>query len=448
MRILCLAALLVIGIGLRAADRPITPYSSVEPILRSLAAELPAELRDPTEAKWNQWARHQDQLIRQRLDQGDLDSMVNLLLFGTSFTNQARIQVETLTDSARSGVLRARVDDFLRALRAPAGNERVAFLRTMIRARGIDPDAADGTAGVFVLENLERVLQEKRTFAQRIEKAKRPGDATPEFLERSRLFRDRGISLDTSILPNYGIEEALREMKKRGLLREASMRRAAVIGPGLDFTDWDSGYEYYPEQTLQPFALYDSLSRLNLVQGAPAIEVFDISSRVLEHLRSARERARKGVPYVLQLPRDPSRGWIPGAPHYWRAFGDHIGDAVAPISPPPILKSLETRAVRIRPGVVLSCQPQDLNIVLNREMSNHEQFDLIVATNIFLYYGTLEQALALQNVAYLLKPGGFLISNTALPDLPDISMRLISYIKVPYQTAGVGDYMILYRKAE
>lgn len=438
---------MVVAVDLLAANRPIAPYSSVEPVLRSLANELPLELRDATSVKWDEWAHREDRRIRERLEQGALDSMVNLLLFGTSFTRQPRIQVETFTDFAKSGVLRARVDDFLRALRTPGSNERLAFLRALVRSKGIDPDATDAAAGVFVLQNLERVLQEKRTFAQRIEQAKRPGDATPEFLERSRLFRDRGISLDTSILPNFGIEEGLREMKKRGLLQVGGVRRAAVFGPGLDFTDWDSGYDYYPQQTLQPFALYDSLSRLELATGgATSITVFDISARVLEHLRLARERAQKGGAYVLQLPRDPTRGWVPAAPRYWRAFGDHIGDAVAPIPPPAILKGLETRAVRIHPSVVLSCEPQDLNIVMNRELSDHEQFDVILATNIFLYYDTLEQALALQNATYMLKPGGLLLTNTALPDFAVTSIRLAGNIKVSYAASGVGDYMIWYLK--
>jgi hypothetical protein len=80
-----------------------------------------------------------------------------------------------------------------------------------------------------------------------------------------------------------------------------------VIGPGLNFTDKQSGYDYYPQQTIQPFAVYDSLARLGLgTLSGLGITVFDISSRVLEHLQRARERAQKGTAYAIQLPRDPS----------------------------------------------------------------------------------------------------------------------------------------------
>ena len=53
----------------------------------------------------------------------------------------------------------------------------------------------------------------------------------------------------------------LRDMKERAVLPEGSITRVAVIGPGLDFADKGYGYDFYPVQTLQPFAIYDSLIR-------------------------------------------------------------------------------------------------------------------------------------------------------------------------------------------
>jgi hypothetical protein len=31
------------------------------------------------------------------------------------------------------------------------------------------------------------------------------------------------------------------------------------VGPGLDFADKQEGYDFYPLQTIQPFAVIDSL---------------------------------------------------------------------------------------------------------------------------------------------------------------------------------------------
>ena len=88
----------------------------------------------------------------------------------------------------------------------------------------MNPSTTEGAQklGVYVLGNLERVLKELRTYAQRVEESCRAAEAAAEFQERSGLFRDRGISLDTSILPNFGIETALRDLKNGGLLEEAA----------------------------------------------------------------------------------------------------------------------------------------------------------------------------------------------------------------------------------
>ncbi len=149
----------------------------------------------------------------------------------------------------------------------------------------------------------------------------------------------------------------------------------------------------------------------------------------------------------MQLPRE-QRPWAPGAVEYWRSFGTHIGEAVAPIEPPAALKGLETRAVRIRPDVVLSCKPVDLNVVFERfDLPVNKRFDLVIATNIFVYYDTLEQALALLNISPLLKPGGFLLTNEWLPRLPEIPMRSVRYTSVRYgEGAAEGDNIFWWKR--
>lgn len=93
--------------------------------------------------------------------------MINLLLFGTSFTKRPRMQFESLAAASKSGLLRSLVDDLLQGLRAPGENERLVFLRNVIRRQGLDPDSDDGKTGLFVLQNLQRVLQENAKFGQR-----------------------------------------------------------------------------------------------------------------------------------------------------------------------------------------------------------------------------------------------------------------------------------------
>jgi SAM-dependent methyltransferase len=416
--------------------RPVVSFATVKPVLDALGNELPAELKEPNEAKWKAWARHEDDIVRARLEKGALDSMINLLLFGTSFTTQQRVVTMNNSDDA---VVQSRLSDLLQGLRNPGKNERLIFLRKLLRRRGMEPDSSAGYAKTktFVLENLQRVVQEQTTFQEQFAEAKRETNQETGLSKRSHMFRDRGISLDTTILSSFGIEGALRDMKNQGILRERSIARVAVIGPGLDFTDKGFGYDFYPLQTLQPFAIYDSLIRLGLAEsGKIDITAFDISREVLEHLRRARHRAKSGENYVVQLPRE-SWPWVADAVQYWRLFGSEIGNPVAPIQPPPALKELETRAVAMRPEVVLSCKPVDLNVVFEQfDRSATTRFDLIIATNVFLYYGTTEQALALQNISTLLKPAGFLLTNDWLPHLPQIPMRSTGYTPVRYGESG------------
>ena len=121
-----LISFLILAIAF-AASRAFTPYASVKPILDAEQDRLPVELQNADQPKWLAWTRQQDKAIRERLQQGELDSMVNLLLYGTSFTSQPRISMEGdgLTKASKAGILRARVNDLVAGLASPGDNERL-----------------------------------------------------------------------------------------------------------------------------------------------------------------------------------------------------------------------------------------------------------------------------------------------------------------------------------
>ncbi len=394
-----------------------TPYAAIQGVLQQLA---PAELKSANAQTFAKWSREKDLAIRARLEQGDLDSMVNLLLFGTAFTAQPRMTIENLAAESRAGILRARLDDLVKALGNPGGNERLVFLRTLLTRKGHPP--TDAKTGAYILDNLQRVLKEKIAINQKIEAADGP------------VFSERGVSLDTTILPNYGIDAALTELKTRKLL--PAVTRVAIVGPGLDFIDKESGFDYYPQQTLQPFAVFDSLKRLAL--GTPSITILDISPRVLEHIKAARSRTS----YTIQLPRNASAAWTAGALDYWRNFGSASAQSVEAIATPANLLNVATRAVRFP---LPKLDAVDLNIVAQRLPTGN--FDLVVATNILVYYDAFEQALALSNIAAMLKPGGFLLTNDELPDVPSAPMRLIDRTTVVYsEQPRTTDTIFWYRR--
>src|SRR5262249_13857824 len=141
---------------------------------------------------------------------------------------------------------------------------------------------------------VDRVVAERQRYKLR-EESFPVGDPVGQIMAESRLFRDRGLSLDTSLLSSFAIEQALETMRKQGLLRPHTVRRIAVIGPGLDFADKNSGYDFYPVQTLQPFTSLDSLMRLDLAAPGPAdieLTTFDISTRVNDHILAIQRRAK------------------------------------------------------------------------------------------------------------------------------------------------------------
>lgn len=448
-------------------------YAEAQPILEALAEALPVALKNKNSSElrtlWPAWVARRDGEIRTRLAQGDEDSLVNFLLFGTSYTKQPRVTAKEIAEMrqenappSNSGpgsrgrslsILEARADDLIRALSAPGGNERLLFARRLLieqKGHFLKSTASRGWLRKYLLTSVASSLNEQVNYAKALESARLLGNTTEEFAERSRIYRNRGLSSDTSLLPNFGLEEALKAIRVRGLIKAGSLSRVAIIGPGLDFTDKQEGYDFYPQQTIQPFAIIDTLLRLGLARPETLrITTFDLSPRVNHHLESAQKRARRVQGYLVQLPRDPQARWKPEAIRYWEHFGDHIGAPAPPVAIPTSVGALKIRAVSIRPNIVARIRPVDLNIVLQHlELPPAERFDLIIATNIFVYYDTFEQTLAMANVERMLRPSGIMLSNNALLELPFSRMHSIDYLTVVYSDRpDDGDHIVWYKRA-
>jgi hypothetical protein len=384
-----------------------------------------------------------DTEIRARLAEGDEDSVINFLLFGVSFTTQPRI-TERDMDAGLSNVrdiVEHRIGDLAAAAAKPASDERLDFVRAVARRKGIDPSVASGSDALrrYLQERLARFLAEREAvFSRAVSAAGKaitdPAAAVPDV---GTLFSERGLSSDTTIFIDFGIEAALDAIKTNRLLAPGIARRVAIVGPGLDFTDKREGYDFYPPQTLQPFAVIDSLKRLGLAGRDLRLTTFDLSPRINRHVAAANERARAGVGYVLQLPRETAFQWNPLLVRYWEKLGDQIGEPAAAAAAPA---GVQMRAVRVRPDIVRSITPEDLNVVLQRVdlPAANEHYDLIVATNILVYYDVFEQSLAMTNVARMLKPGGLLLTNSPVFELPLTPMRSVGYTDLLYEQRDAG----------
>ena len=397
------------------------PFSAAQPILKTYLSSLPAELKpggQPTAAAWDAWVRHNDQEVRSRLERGEEDTLTNLLRLGVTYTKQERISYPTLErlgkDKDVDAVASKRADDLIRALAAPHANAGMMEMRAFLEKRGFNLKTPEGQKKVkaYILANLAR-MRDEVIRAQTELYSKKNADL-------SQQFKDRGISTDSNLYPDYTIELHLRHMMEQGLLKPGSIHRVAIVGPGLDFVNKNSGSDFYPPQSTQPFAVIDTLARLGLANPASVdLYTFDISSRVNKHLARARTEAAAGKWYTIQLLSSPSDQWskdyAAGFNEYWQKLGDQIGKPAPRIPVPEAAADIWNRAVSVRPAVVERITPEDMNVVFQTmPLPSDKRFDLVIGTNIFVYYDGFEQSLARANLATMIKPGGFLITNEAL----------------------------------
>jgi hypothetical protein len=420
-------------------------WVEIEPLLPLFAAagdKLP-NLADASQ--WDAWIRQRDREVRSRIDRGVEDSISNLIVFGTSFTTLPRLaSPEAAIDAAGdlTPVARRRVDAFVQAIRT-LDTERFRFVREFMRGR-----VTGDKISAFVAGNLRRFAQEQSDYQRALQAANSSGDAGRTAFVRSTLFESRGLSVDTSLLPNYAIEDTLRVMKQKAAL-PSRIRTIAVIGPGLDFTDKRDGYDFYPLQTIQPFAVMETVLRLGLAKPDELrVVAFDLNPAVLAHVKRLSERAKTGQPYTLQLPRDPAAGWNEAVTNYWRRFGEFIGAPANPLPTPAGLRGLELRAVAVKPQFAARLSAADLNIVAQTIDPPPEQgFDLVVATNILVYYSRFEQALAMTSVVKMMNSGGIFLSNTVLPAQRPDGLGFLGRRTVAYSAAGAyGDDVVVYRR--
>src|SRR4029078_1577257 len=123
-----LLAVVAAALLVPAPSAVLIPYDDAKPILEANGRTLSA-------AEWRAWAATRNAEIRARLAQGDEDSIVNLWLYGTSFTNQPRATAEHLARLPRREIetlIVARLDDLVTGMAAPGASERLRFARQVV----------------------------------------------------------------------------------------------------------------------------------------------------------------------------------------------------------------------------------------------------------------------------------------------------------------------------
>jgi hypothetical protein len=243
-----------------------------------------------------------------------------------------------------------------------------------------------------------------------------------EFEGRADFYQNRGHSTDTQITANYAVWNALSVL--RASRADLRIDRVLIVGPGLDFAPRTALDDRFRPQSYQPFAVADALVSLGL-SPAPSIHCIDINRRVIEFFREFPLRR----PPELRISSPPGDAGYVG---WFQRLGAAIG-AVRATGP------LE-KTIHVRKSIGLATTAESLNIITGRL---DKEYDLVIATNVLVYFNDPELLLATVNITSMLTPGGYLISNELRPELDQFAnavglapvqartMRLASGEKAP-----------------
>ena len=152
---------------LASAQTPqFVPFSAAQPVLNVYLSSLPAELKPqgkPTAAAWDQWVRVQDKDIRLRIEQGEENTLTNLLRLGVTYTQQPRISYEYLAEYGHSSfvdsIAEKRANDLVRALSSPHPNEGMQEMKALLEKKGYSLKTPEDQKKVkaYLLANLARL---------------------------------------------------------------------------------------------------------------------------------------------------------------------------------------------------------------------------------------------------------------------------------------------------
>ena len=173
------------------------------------------------------WVERQDRAIRSRLQRGDEETIVNWLLFGTTFTN-SRVPLDSAEQRRRGAAREADCRAHRRTRQCPATpgqDERRLFARELFAKQGTAPLPRPNARVLPAISRTScKACSPRAEITRELQTAGRAGSTSDQFAARSRVFRDRGLSLDTSFRPSFALEQALVQLRQRGLLKPGTIR--------------------------------------------------------------------------------------------------------------------------------------------------------------------------------------------------------------------------------
>lgn len=376
---------------------------------------------------------------------GEYDHLIFFLLQSARFTNRPRVEpalsayefVQSLSAIEQASFLqagasfipplekmpraaRARLTDFLKALRQETTDERLVYCKDLLSTH--KPAASTPEAHLYAEYARAMRFLYRKEFAGR--------GLKPEQLAAyvAELYQQRGHSTDTQIEANFAVYTALAALQATA--PATRLNKVLIVGPGLDFAPRTDLLDLFGPQSYQPFAVADALLSLRLADHAQLqLHCVDINERVIAHLRGVPRRGAATLSLLSGIGDSVARPLTPDYKNYFRQLGQSIG-AEAELKVPASLAAHLRKSLRVRPEVSARVSADRLNIITER-YEPAPGYDLVVVTNVFPYFKAPELLLALANIGAMMKEGSYLIHN----ELPTVPATFVAALGLPLAQA-------------
>src|ERR1039458_9603011 len=86
-------------------------FAAAQPVLNAMPSSLPPALKGSlTASTWDKWVHTSDKEIRSRIDEGEENTLTNLLRMGVTFTKEGPITYEDLGSYGQSSAVNSIAD--------------------------------------------------------------------------------------------------------------------------------------------------------------------------------------------------------------------------------------------------------------------------------------------------------------------------------------------------
>lgn len=209
-----------------------------------------------------------------------------------------------------------------------------------------------------------------------------------EFADDPASYRTRGLSTDTGLAPSYTVWNALNVL--HAIHPKFRVQRALIIGPGLDVASRTALAEHAEPQSYQPYLTALALRHLGMAETVE-VHCLDVNPRVIAFIDNFFRKP------TLEFPRSDEAQAEPA----YRAWRKTLGDRLA--VPPEIAEHVHAARA---------------NLLTER---SDARYDLVIVTNVLLYFSDPELELAMGSIASMLRTDGYLIHNELRPALEKIN---------------------------